>query len=67
MISPAFDQPLGLALGAADFVFLAFFAAIARHPSLRFVPILALCRTATFDAMLVGPLLETYLLPSSRS
>ncbi len=61
VIFPTFGQPLGFALGVADFVFLALFAAIARHLSLRFLPTLALGCVAILAAMLAGLLLETYL------
>ena len=61
VIFPTFGQPLGFALGVADFVFLALFAAIARHLSLRPVPTLALGCAAILAAMLAGLLLGTYL------
>ena len=61
VIFPTFGQPLGFALGVADFVFLALFAAIARHLSLRPVPTLALGCAAIIAAMLAGLILGTYL------
>lgn len=61
VILPTFGQPLGFALGVADFVFLALFAAIARHLSLRPVPTLVLGCAAILAAMLAGLLLGTYL------
>ncbi len=57
VISTTFGQPLGFAPGVADFVFLAFFATIARRLPRGSIPTLALgCA-----AMLAGLLLETYL------
>jgi hypothetical protein len=61
VIFPTFGQPLGFALGVADFVFLALFAAMARHLSLRPAPTLALGCAAILAAMLAGLILGTYL------
>jgi hypothetical protein len=61
VIFPTFGQPLGFALGVADFVFLALFAAVARHLSLRPVQTLALGCTAILAAMLAGLVLGSYL------
>ncbi len=61
VIFPTFGQPLGFALGVADFVFLALFAAVARHLSLRPVPTLALGSAAILAALLAGLFSETYL------
>ena len=61
VILPTFGQPLGFALGVADFVFLALFAAIARHLSLRPVSTLALGCAAILAAMLAGLILGAYL------
>ena len=61
VVFPTFGHPLGFALGVADFVFLALFAAIAHHLSLRFLTTLALGCAAALAAMLAGLLLQTYL------
>ncbi len=61
LIFPTFGQPLGFALGVADFVFLALFAAVARHLSLRPVPTLALGSAAILAALLAGLFSGTYL------
>ena len=61
VIFPTFGQPLGFALGVADFVFLALFAAIAHHLSFRKVPTLALGCAAILVTMFAGFLLQSYL------
>ena len=58
LIFPTFGYPLGFALGLADFIFLALFAALARHlEGLRPLPTLALGCAAVLLAMLAGLLL----------
>lgn len=61
VIFPTFGQPLGFALGVADFVFLALFAAAARYLALRPRITLASGCMAVFLAMLLGLLTGTYL------
>ena len=62
LIFPTFGYPLGFALGVADFIFLALFAAVAYHlEGLRPFPTLVLGCAAMLLAMLVGLLLETAL------
>jgi hypothetical protein len=51
-----FGQPLGFALGVANFFFLVLFAAVARYLSLRHHPLALGCA-----AMLAGLVLGTYL------
>lgn len=61
VIFPTFGQPLGFALGVADFVFLALFAAVARRLSLRPLTTLVAGCMATLSAMLIGLLAATPL------
>ena len=61
LIFPTFGYPLGFALGLADFVFLAFFVAIAAYLALKPLTTLVLCCVSILLAMLVGLLLGTAL------
>ncbi len=63
LIFPTFGYPLGFALGLADFIFLALFAALARRlEGLHSLPTLTLGCAAVLLAMLAGLLLDRTLL-----
>ncbi len=61
LIYPTFGYPLGFALGAADFVFLALFVALAGYLALKPLTTLVLGCISVLVAMLAGLLLGTAL------